>query len=162
MQSVLPTAASFSESNCPSPERSRAFWKTPDVCSMPGSQRQPILGDGKLVGKFGKLLGKFFNRSPVMSTHIVLSKHDRGGASQRCAGPVGKQACDLNSLLLVICGVGCVLDLVQSRPRCGHTIRLRFMSRFPLTPSGMQFACQTVQSPHGLDTAVCPHVYDAC
>ena len=118
---------------------------------MPGSQRQPILGDGKLVGKFGKLLGKFFKQSPVLSTHIVLSKNDRGGASQRRAGPVGKQACDLNSLLLVICGVGCVLDLVQSRPRCGHTIRLRFMSSFPFTPSGMQFACQTVLDDHKVE-----------
>ena len=69
---------------------------------MPGSQRQPVLGDGKLPGKFGTLPGKFFKQSPVLSTHIVLSKHDRAGASQRCAGPVGKQACDLKPLLLVI------------------------------------------------------------
>ena len=132
------------------------------MCSIPGRQRQPIFGDGKLLGKFGKLPGKFFKQSPVLSTHIVLSKHDRVGASQRCAAPVGKQACDLNPLLLVICGVGCVLNLVLSRPRCGHTIRLRFVSSFPFTPSGMQFACLTVQSSHGSETAVCPHVYDAC
>ena len=121
------------------------------MCSIPGSHRQPILGDGKLVGKFGKLPGKFFKQSPVLSTHIVLSKHDRGGASQRCAGPMGKQACDLNSLLLVICRVGCVLDLVQSRPRCGHMIRLRFVSSFPFTPSGMQFACQAVLDDHKVE-----------
>ena len=51
---------------------------------MPGTQRQPILGDGKLLVKFGKLPGKFFKQSPVLSTHIVLSKHDRVGAYQRC------------------------------------------------------------------------------
>ena len=130
--------------------------------SIPGSQRQTELGDGKLHGKFGKLLRKFFKQSPVLSTHRVLSKHGRGGAAQRCAGPVGKQTYDLNPLLLVICGVGCVLGLVQSRPRCGHTIRFRFVRSFPFTPNGMQFACQTAQSSHGFDPAVCPHVYDAC
>ena len=132
------------------------------MCSIPGSQRQPVPGSGKLSGNFGKLLGKFFKQSPAPSTHTVLSKHGRGGAAQRCSGPVGKQACDLNSLLLVICGVGCIPDLVQSQPRCAHTIRFRFLRNFPFTPNGMQFACQTVQSPHGFDTAVCPHVYDAC
>ena len=132
------------------------------MCSIPGSQSQPVPGRGKLPGKSGKLLGKFFKQSPDLSTHRVLSKHGRGGAAQRCAGPVGKQACDLNSLLLVICGVGCVPDLVQSQPRYGHTIRFRFVRSFSFTPNGMQFACQTVQSSHGFDTADCPHVYDAC
>jgi len=93
---------------------------------------------------------------------VCIPNRGRGGAAQRCAGPVGKQACDLNSLLLVICGVGCVPDLVQSQPRYGHTIRFRFVRSFSFTPNGMQFACQTVQSSHGFDTADCPHVYDAC
>ena len=51
--------------------------------SIPGSQRQPVLGDGKLLGKFGKLLGKFFQQSPVLSTHRMPSKHGRGGARSR-------------------------------------------------------------------------------
>ena len=51
--------------------------------SIPGSQRQPVLGDGKLLGKYVKLLCKFFQQSPLLSTRTVPSKHGRGGARGR-------------------------------------------------------------------------------
>ena len=59
------------------------------MCSIPGRQRQPIFGDGKLLGKFGKLPGKFFKQSPVLSTHRVHSKQGpgrRGPALCRAGG----------------------------------------------------------------------------
>lgn len=122
---------------------------------FPGANVNPYLAAANCLVSFSNS-----HRSCALSRRIP--NRSRGGAAQRCSRPVGKQACDLNSLLLVICGVGCVPDLVQSQPRCGRTIRFRFVRSFPFTPNGMQFACQTVQSSHGFDTAGCPHVYDAC